>query len=620
MLDTIIASEFRKGVTLIESGEGAKALSVLEPLQNIVQNVPELHFLLGIAYSICEKHAKAISEFDKVIQMMPLNAGALINKAIALKKLGKLDAAIASFDRAIELSNGFSEAYLGKANVLLELGEVEAAISLYHQVINVDPTNADAYSNLGKIYAKQNNLNEAKILFEKSLEINPLDSIAWNDLGQVLFLQKNHAQAKSAFQNAIDQDLKNADAYINLGNLYLDLNNFELAVSFYEDSIKQNPINSKAYCNLAFAYAKQKKYIDAIDYYHKSIHCDESNSKAYEGLAGCYLDNNDFERATPTYKKSIELDPNNYNSVLNLAFIQLALGDYENGWAGYESRRFAKMVKSKPRDFAAELWLGDKDISNKLVLLHHEQGLGDTIQMLRYVPLIKELGATPILLVPNSIRTIAGTVLQDLKVIGEGNEIPNIDYQCPLMSLPFAFKTDLSTIPNSVPYLRSSIKTVKKFNGVSKNNGKLKIGISWSGSEQHANDINRSIPLAKLMPLFNSNVEFHSLHNEYRVSDLSLMTEIQNLYDHSALLNDFDDTAGLIMNMDLVISVDTSVAHLAGALGHKLWVLIPYSSDFRWLLNRIDSPWYPTARLFRQPEIGNWDSVVREIKEALFSV
>jgi hypothetical protein len=259
------------------------------------------------------------------------------------------------------------------------------------------------------------------------------------------------------------------------------------------------------------------------------------------------------------------------------------------------------------------LWLDDASLQGKTVLIHSEQGIGDSIQFSRYLPLFKALGVKKLWVeVQKPLLPLLATLDCDCSWLGRGEALPDFDYHCPLLSLPLAFKTTLETIPLSIPYL--SVLPEKRQNWHARLGAKTKprIGIAWSGAIKHKNDHNRSLPLAKLLPLTQLDVELHSLQKEVRDNDLPVFQQTA-IINHADALRDFADTAALIDAMDLVICVDTSVAHLAGALGKPVWLLLAWIPDFRWLTQREDSPWYPTARLFRQKPLGAWEEVIERI-------
>ena len=290
-------------------------------------------------------------------------------------------------------------------------------------------------------------------------------------------------------------------------------------------------------------------------------------------------------------------------------------GDFERGWTEYEWRREAPAAKLTGRHFPQPRWLGE-DISGKTILLHSEQGLGDSIQFCRYVPLVAARGARVLVEVERPLCELMKGLAGTAQVIAKGEPLPNFDIQCPLPSLPLAFKTRLETIPSTAPYLRVPRQALEHWSGLLGPKRRLRIGLAWAGNAKHVRDRERSMRLRDLLPLLDIEASFVSLQKELRSGETEML-ESCDMLQFGKDLGDFSDTAALISQLDLVISVDTSVAHLAGALGKPVWILLTRAPDWRWLLNREDSPWYPAARLFRQSDSREWSSVVAQVRDAL---
>ena len=259
------------------------------------------------------------------------------------------------------------------------------------------------------------------------------------------------------------------------------------------------------------------------------------------------------------------------------------------------------------------LWLGEESLINKTLLVESEQGIGDVIQFCRYIPLLANSNTKIIMETPKTLYSIIKTLGPNVKIIEQGKELPHFDYHIPIMSLPLAFKTSLNDIPKNIPYLFVDDQKRKIWKEELGEQKKIRLGLAWSGSKIHKKDKNRSLLLRELSCIFQLPLELHSLQKEIREIDKLTLVEFNQIYQHQEKLDDFSDTAALIEKMDLIISVDTSIAHLAGALGKPIWILLPFNPDFRWMLNVKNSPWYPSARLFRQPKIGDWESVINEV-------
>jgi hypothetical protein len=317
-----------------------------------------------------------------------------------------------------------------------------------------------------------------------------------------------------------------------------------------------------------------------------------------------------------SYDQAIALRPDYADAHFFKGLSSLVTGDFERGWIEYEWRRKAPSARITKRDFPQPLWLGKDDIAGKTILFHSEQGFGDTIQFCRYVPLVAARDVHVMIEVEEPLRELMTGLAGATKVIVKGDPLPNFDFQCPLPSLPLAFKTRLETIPSSAPYLRVPKQALEYWGALLGTKRSLRIGLAWAGNAKHVRDRERSMRLRDLLPLLDIDATFVSLQKEVRAGDAETLTSC-NMLRFGQELGNFSDTAALISQLDLVISVDTSVAHLAGALGKPVWILLTHAPDWRWLLDRDDSPWYPSARLFRQRETREWSSVTMRVREEL---
>ncbi len=430
---------------------------------------------------------------------------------------------------------------------------------------------------------RANRFQDANQLYQRILAIDPMH---FDALQLSALLQRQIGNIEAAlqlFDQALQIDRTNAAVFNNLGNTLRLCRRLEEALSSYDEAIRIKPDYAEAHNNRGVTLHELKRFDDALSSYSEAT------------------------RVHPDYADA------HWNK--SLALLQLA--EFAQGWPLYEWR----MKKSEMKDsyYAGPQlnWRGQESISGKRLLVHCEQGLGDCIQFCRYLPMVLALGAEVIFLVPPSLLALFSTMPYPLTVVGIGNPLPEFDAYCPLMSLPLVFQTSLETIPAQSPYLfADAAKSSAWKNKLGKRN-RLRVGIVWSGSSVFKDDSNRSMQMEQLLPLLELPIEWHSLQKDYRNADKQFMDRLSRIQDHQMDLSDFSDTAALLDAMDLIISVDTSVAHLAGAMGKPVWVLLPHVPDFRWLMDREDSPWYPSARLFRQDAQRDWRTVLERIKSEL---
>lgn len=408
---------------------------------------------------------------------------------------------------------------------------------------------------------------------------------------------------------------EDSDILCLLGTVYQQQKKPEEAIQLLNKAIAINPNYSIAYHNRGLAYYDLKKYESSLEDYDKAITINPNYYEAQTNRGRLLLKLKHYSAALACFDKAIALNPNHPDAYWCKAGLKLLLGEYREGWELYEWR-WKKNGQGDPKRGDTPLWLGEDSLEGKTIVVRAEQGLGDTIQFCRYAHVLEDLGAKVTLEVQKPLLKLLSSRKGAFLISDGGISFSKYDFYCPLMSLPLACKTTVDTIPATVPYLftnEGNLKIWKKRLGVK---SKPRIGIVWAGSMTHQNDSNRSIPLRMFAPLLQCDVEFHSIQKEMKAGDAEFLAE-NKITTHEENLLDFSDTASLVSEMDLVITVDTSVAHLAGALGKPFWLLLHFEPDFRWMTERKDSPWYPTVRLFRQPRMDDWQSVISEVRAEL---
>ncbi len=381
--------------------------------------------------------------------------------------------------------------------------------------------------------------------------------------------------------------------------------------------IALEPSYAEAHSNLGNALASNGQFDDAIAAHRQAIALKPNYAEAHSNLGNALAGKGQLDSAIAAHRQAIALNPNLSEAHKNLALALLARNDFQEGWEEYEWRWKCKELPF-PRDSAQPQWDGSS-LEGRTILLHAEQGFGDAIQFIRYLPMVAQRGGKIIIACQGELQRLFQTMAEGCHIVVVGPSPPAFDFHCPLLSLPRAFATTLANIPNIVPYLQADAEDARRWQRrLADHCSIVKVGLVWAGKAAHKNDRNRSMKLARLAPLAQApGVLFFSLQKGEAAVEGKTPPASLELIDWTEELKDFADTAALIANLDLVIAVDTAVAHLAGAMGKPVWTLLPFVPDWRWMLERKDSPWYPSMRLFRQPSLGDWDSVVTRVAEAL---
>ena len=428
------------------------------------------------------------------------------------------------------------------------------------------------------------------------------------------------ADAEGLYKTLLSYFPNQVEILTTLGIVLLQQGRSEAGFQQLKKSLSLNPNQPAALYNMAVELQKLTRLDEALACYDQTLRLNPQDINALINRGNTLKDLKQYQEAIASFERALALQPNIPSAHWNKALTHILLGEYEQGWKEYEWG-WQCGERGKPRQYSQPTWLGAEPITGKTILIHPEQGFGDLIQFSRYVPMLEKLGAKVVLEAPASLVELMASLSPTLTVIKEGDALPAFDVVCPVMSLPLALKTTLKTIPANTPYL--SVSDSKKQYWQAKLGAKTKprIGIVWSGSMTNQIDNNlcarRNIPLEQLKPLFELPLEFHVLQKDIRPEDKPTLESLTQLHCHQEELKDFADTAAIIQEVDLVISVCTSVAHLSGALGHQTWVLLPYSADYRWMTNEKDSAWYPSVELFRSEKMGDWLDAVQQVTQQL---
>jgi len=499
----------------------------------------------------------------------------------------------------------------------LHRGNSQNAEMIYWQIIEYAPNNikADACNSLGIIFTRQGQYEQAITCYQQALSFEPNYIDACKNLGVVFTKQGQYEQAIACYQQALSFEPNCLGSYNNLGAVFMKQGQYEQAITCYQQALNLNPNYIDAYNNLGAVFTEQGQYEQAIACYQQALNLNPNYIDAYNNLGAVFTEQGQYEQAIACYIQALELNPNDALAHFNLAFIMLLAGDFEHGFTEYEWRwQCPQHLESYPsRKLSQPLWDGS-NLDDRTLLLHSEQGFGDTIQFIRYAPLVAQRGGRVVLECQEPLIRLLKTVAGIEQFVVKGKALPEFHVHAPLISLPRILGTTLENIPAQVPYLAAPESSI---NLKAPTDSRLKVGIVWAGSSTNQRDRTRSCFLNHFFRLLNTpSVAFYSLQKGPRAAELTQSCELP-VQDLSSHLCDFADTAAAVAQLDLVITVDTSVAHLAGAMNKPVWVLLSFSADWRWMLGREDSPWYPSMRLFRQEFPGDWAGLLQQVETAL---
>ncbi|WP_206956866.1 tetratricopeptide repeat protein [Trinickia acidisoli] len=562
-IDTLL----REAVELQQNGALAEAETVYREILALRPRHFDALQLLGALSLQSRRYEEGIALLERALEIDPRQAAVHSNLSFALNAIGRHDRALAEANRAIALKNGF----------------------------------VDALNNRGVALAGLDRPEEALAGFEKALAAKPEFPEAWSNRSCAL------------------RDLGLADA----------------AVASCDRAIALRPGYAEAWSNRANALSDLNRPLDAQASYERALAASSQFADAWNNLGLTFVDMNRHADALACYERALALEPESAETHWNRALCLLQMGDLAAGFAEYEWRWRRRRIAPSRRAFDAPLWLGDTPLTGKKILLHAEQGLGDTLQFCRYAALVARLGAHVVLEVQPELARLLTNLEGVAELATAGEALPAFDYHCPLLSLPLALRTVVTTVPADTPYLFAQAQASAHWRTRIEQavpRSALKVGLVWAGGhrphvpELRKNDARRSMSVDRFAPIIEvPGVQFFSLQKGAKAEQqLGAMREhneaSRRVIDWTEALTDFADTAALVDNLDLVISVDTSTAHLAGAMNKPVWILNRLDTCWRWMLGREDSPWYPSARLFRQPALGDWDSVIEAIARALSSL
>ncbi|MDY7578329.1 tetratricopeptide repeat protein [Herbaspirillum sp. RTI4] len=619
----------RKVLDLVSEHKTAEARTLGE---SVIAKAPDLVFALhalGLVELQAKDYLRSEHWFRKAVELEPGNAEYLSNLGMAVLKQDRIDDAIRLFEQSIAIDEEHLPGRIGLADALHEKKDPNASIAYFEEAVRRAPTAAGPLSHLGKALIDAKRYKEAVEKLMQALQLQINFAPAHTNLGHAFQEMGMLEEALECHITALLLEPDNIYAINQKADTHTKLHDYENAYDLYKKVIALAPNDPNSYARLGSSYYdNEDRYDESIAMLKKALTIDPSHAITYNNIGVIMHDHGECEEALGHFETALKLKSNYMMARHNMCLVQLLAGDFVNGWANHEVR-----LELPERRYIYELalelfkvipkWDGKASLKDKQILLMHEQGYGDSIQFLRYVPMLLERGARVALHVKDPLARLFASFPGKITLVRENDKLPAADFAYPIMSLPYGLGT---TTPEEIPtfpsYLSASLNDSlhwgEKIRTMNLPKGTLRVGIVWAGNPEHGNDRRRSMPLENAAPLFDiPGVQFFSLQKGAPVAAMTALNSQNPVINLGDDFNDFADTAAAIDNLDLVISVDTSVLHLAGALGKRTWALLAYMPDWRWLQEREDSPWYPSMQLYRQPIAGDWAAVIARMETDL---
>ena len=595
-----------------QAGNYRLAEDILTKVLKRVPDSAEIHNNLGLVFLMDGKYDEAIEHFRRAIGLDPALTDANYNLGNAFKDRKQFDDAIQFYQKALQQNPCLAEAHNNIGIAFYEKGRFEEAIFHFRKAIELREDYAEAYFNMGNAFRKKKHPDQAMASYRRAVKINPSLYEAYNNLGLVLQAQGNLIEAQSNYRRVLQIKPDFAMAYYNIGMLFYKEKKLDEAITSVRRALRLNPDIDNAHLNLGIALYEKGLLDEALASYQQAVQQKPDSVDALTNLGIVLHEKQRLDEAMSAYRKILQLKPDDAEAHWNLSISLLLAGNYEAGWREYEWRQYVKEFEK--REFPQPRWKGE-DIRGRTILLFAEQGIGDAIQFIRYAPLVARKGAKVAVECQVELAALLTGVHGEQVVIKRGDPLPEFDMYCPLMSLPFLFNTSLETIPAAIPYIRTDFLLRERWGKrMLRDPDSFRVGLAWSGNPKYKHDYRRSCTPDAFACLANiGDITYFSLQKGQAAEQAKNLPSGLKLVDFMSEVDDFADTVAIIENLDLVISVDTAVAHLAGALGKTVWTLLPYAPDWRWMLGREDSPWYPTMRLFRQESPGAWGPVIEKV-------
>lgn len=576
----------------------------------------------GVALHGQQRYEEALANYAQALRLKPDYGVAHYNQGTALLSLGRWEEALDCYDRAIALDPRHAAAHMNRGLTLQKLSRYEDAVASYDAAIALDSSLAGAHNDRGTALENIGRLDEALASYDVAAGLDPRDAVARCNGGNALLALNRPEEALARYDRAISLAPNHVDAHFNRGSALLMLERHDEALASYDKASLLRPEHADTFYNQGLALVRLGRPDEAVARLDRAVELQPDHADAWTNRGNALRTIRRHDEASASYDRAIDLEPGNARAHFNKAELALSLGDLAQGWPLYEWRWQLDDVRPLARNFSQPTWRRSEPIAGRRLLLHAEQGLGDIIQFCCYAPVLARQGADVMFEVPRNLRRLlAGVAGDGVTLVERGDELPEFDVHCPLMSVPGLVGTTLDTIPAPVPYLTAEPDRVSRWRERLPGEG-LRIGIAWQGNPAGTVDRGRSAALAEFAPLARlPGVRLVCLQKQHGLDQLDHLPPgmtVETLGESfDAGPDAFLDAAAVMMTLDLVVSTDTAIVHLAGALGRPVWIALKAVPHWTWMIDREDSPWYPSARLFRQDTDGDWRGVFERMAAEL---
>ncbi|MFL9888425.1 tetratricopeptide repeat protein [Paraburkholderia agricolaris] len=608
----------RRGNTLIEAGRYEQAVTAYDQTLAVAPMTLDALCNRGSALRVLGRYQEALDTYAAALTVDPRSFETHANRGNVLKLLDRQAEALGAYDRALEIAPNHPAILNMRGMLLIDMGRAREALASFNEAVAGQPDLIDALYNSAVALEHLGHVQEVVARCDRVLTLQPRHARALATRANARLVLKDYAAALADYDIALSLDPQSTSVLCNRSTALRHLGRYDEALADLDRVLAVDASFAAAWGNRGNVLQDLHRFDEALAANERMLEIDPRSTTAWLNRGNVLLNLAKPDQALEAYERALAIEPEHLDVHGARAFVYLRQGDFERGWREYEWRWRDPSSKDARHDLSAPRWSGTEDLNGQTILLHAEQGFGDTLQFARFVEPIVARGAKVLLEVQPALRLLMPSLHGPSQIFSKGEPLPPYDFHCPLLSVPLALGTDLTTLPAHTPYLFADPRMVEKWRPLLGDDPRLRVGVVWSGNPQHLNDRNRSIRLTSLAPLVKAvpEVDWISLQKIVRDDDKAELAvlPLRNLANE---IRDFSDTAALVSGIDLVIAVDTGVAHLAGALGRPVWLLLSEPSDWRWMSGRTDSPWYPAARLFRQGKVGDWASAIEAVTHAL---